>query len=248
MNARIGKFGFINNLLPYFRLEHDGFPIIEAPPARLAAMFGRGEIDFAPVPSFYYLKNKGSLRTYDFCVAAKDKVLSVLVVSKKEQLENGSIAITNQTMTSLNLLKIILIERKMKNSLVPVNESGASDLLKHSSHALVIGDEAIKARRTCNVVMDLGEEWHRLTGCSMVFGISVSRKDADMSEVNEKVMESVRWGEKNIHRIATEAEKKFGLRKDFLEMYFESLTYRMGPEEVRGIELFEEKCRQYSLL
>ena len=82
----------------------------------------------------------------------------------------------------------------------------------------------------------------------MVFGISVSRKDADMSEVNEKVMESVRWGEKNIHRIAAQAEKKFELRKDFLEMYFESLTYRMGPEEVRGIELFEEKCRQYNLL
>ncbi len=248
MNTRIGKFGLINNFLPYFRLEQEGLPIIEAPPARLAAMFDRGEIDFAPVPSFYYIKNKGRLRNYDFCVASKDRVLSVLVVSKKEQLGNGSIAITNQTITSLNLLKIILIERKMKNSLVPVDESGVSDLLKHCSHALVIGDEAIKARRTCKVVMDLGEEWRRLTGCSMVFGISVSRKDADMSEVNEKVMESVRWGEKNIHGIATEAEKKFELRKDFLEMYFESLTYRMGTEEVRGIELFEEKCRKYGLL
>ncbi|MBW2708775.1 MAG: menaquinone biosynthesis protein, partial [Deltaproteobacteria bacterium] len=228
MNMRIGKFGLINNFLPYFRLEQEGIPIIEAPPARLAVMFERGEIDFAPVPSFYYIKNRDRLRHYDFCVASKDSVLSVLVVSQKEALDDGSIAITNQTMTSLNLLKIILNERKMKNSLVPVNESGAGALLKHCDHALVIGDEAIKARRTCKVVMDLGEAWRSLTGCSMVFGISVSRKDADMGEVNEKVMESVRWGEENIHRVVIEAEKKFESGKGILERYFESLTYRMG--------------------
>ncbi|MDO9527746.1 MAG: menaquinone biosynthesis protein [Syntrophales bacterium] len=266
MKVRIGKFGLVNNFLPYFRLEQKGVPIIEAPPAKLAEMFEKGKIDFAPVPSFYYLKNKDRLRSYDFCVASKEKVLSVLVVSKERELDDGSIAITNQTMTSVNLLKIILNERRMKNMLVPVNESRADELLKHCNHALVIGDEAIKARMkhenppippfskggkggfSYKVVMDLGEEWYKLTGSSMVFGISVSPKDIDMSDVNRKVMKSVGWGEENIDMIVTEAEKKFKLPKNFLETYVKSLTYRMGEEEVRGLELFEEKCREHGLL
>lgn len=250
MKARIGKFGFINNFLPYYLLEQKGVPIIEAPPAKFAEMFEKRRIDFAPVPSFYYIKNKEMLRSHEFCVASKEHVLSVIVVSNKKGLDEGSIAITNQTMTSVNLLKIILNERRMKNRLVPVNESRADELLKHCSHALVIGDEAIKARikHENKVVMDLGEEWYKLTGSSMVFGISVSRKNIDMSEVNKKVMESVTWGEKNVGLIAARAEEKFKLQKDFLEVYFKTLTHRMGAKEVRGLELFEEKCRQYGLL
>ena len=248
MKARIGKFGFINNFLPYYLLEQKGVPIIEAPPAKFAEMFEKRRIDFAPVPSFYYIKNKEMLRSYEFCVASKEQVLSVIVVSNKKGLDDGSIAITNQTMTSVNLLKIILNERRMKNRLVPVNESMADELLKHCSHALVIGDEAIKARMMYRVVMDLGEEWHELTGYPMVFGISASFKEKDMSEIDKKVMESVEWGEKNVGLIAAKAEEKFKLQKDFLEVYFKTLTHRMGAKEVRGLELFEEKCRQYGLL
>ncbi len=248
-NARIGKFGLVNNFLPYFRLEQKGIPIIEGAPKKLAAMFEKREIDFAPVPSFYYLKNKKILKSYDFCIASKERVLSVVVVSSRKMPpeDNGCIAITNQTSTSLNLLKIILRERGMKNGVVLVNESGAGELLKRCAYALVIGDEAIKARMTYRVVMDMGEEWYKLTGCPMVFGISVSPKDSDMSQINRTVMESIDWGEKNIDVIVADAEKKFKLQKDFLEVYFKSLTYRMGVNERKGLKLFEEKCHEYGL-
>lgn len=248
MKAKIGKFGFVNNFLPYYRLEKEGIKTVTSSPGELAGMLERKEIDFAPVPSFYYLKNKEMLRNYEFCVASKGQVLSVIVVSNKKGLDDGSIAITDQTMTSLNLLKIILKEKGMKNEIVLMNESRAADLLKHCSHALVIGDEAIKARMMYRVVMDLGEEWHELTGYPMVFGISASFKEKDMSEIDRKVMESVTWGEKNIGLIAAEAEEKFKLQKDFLEIYFKTLIHRMGAKEVRGLELFEEKCHQYGLL
>lgn len=248
MKVRIGKFGFANNFLPYYRLAQNGTEVIEASPRNLAALFEKGEIDFAPVPSFYYLKNKNKLRCYDFCVASKSSVLSVIVVSREKMLDDQCIAVTNQTSTSINLLKIILRERGLENEVVPVDESRASELLKRCRHALVIGDEALKARLEHSVVMDLGEEWRELTGYPMVFGVAASRKERDLSEVNRTVMESIRWGEENIDAIAEEAASKYELPADFLALYFKTLTYRLGAREKRGLELFEEKCHEYGLL
>jgi len=250
MTIKIGKFGFVNNFLPYYWLEQNGVRVIEASPRTLARMFETGEIDFAPVPSFYYIKNKDRLRSYDFCIAARNSVLSVVLVSEGKMLDddNGCIAVTNQTVTSLNLLKIILRECGRKNRVVVMNESKTSELLKHCAYALVIGDEAIKARMAYRVVMDLGEKWRELTGYPMVFGISASQKDKDMNEVNRKVMESVEWGKKNVDAVVAEAEKKFGMPVEFLHEYFKSLTYRLGAKEKRGLELFEEKCHEYGLL
>jgi len=250
MSIKIGKFGFVNNFLPYYQLEQNGMQIIEALPKQLAGMFETGEIDFAPVPSSYYIKNRAKLKSYEFCVASKNSVLSVILVSNGKKLDcnNGPIAVTNQTVTSLNLLKIILHEKGLKNRIAVLNEGKASELLKRCNHALVIGDEAIKARMTHEVVMDLGEEWHELTGYPMVFGISASRKEKDMSEVNRKVMESVVWGEKNVDLIVLAAEKKFGMPVEFLAQYFRSLTFQMGAKEKRGLELFEEKCHEYGVL
>jgi chorismate dehydratase len=248
MKIRIGKFGFLNNYLPYYWLGQNGTEVVEASPRSLATMFEQGEIDFAPVPSFYYLKNKHKLRRYEFCVASKHRVLSVVVVSREKMFDNQCIAVTNQTTTSINLLKIILRERGLQNEIVPVDESTASELLTHCPHTLVIGDEALRARREYRVVMDLGEEWSELTGYPMVFGISTSRKDRDMSAVNRSVMESITWGEQNIEAIAREAACKYELPKDFLEVYFKALTFRLGDKERRGLELFEEKCHEYGLL
>jgi len=248
MPAKIGKFGFVNNFLPYYRLEQKGVRIIEASPRKLAEMFEKEEIDFAPVPSFYYIKNKDKLRSYDFCIASRNRVLSVILVSEGKMLDDGCIAITNQTLTSVNLLEIILRELGLKNRVVVMNESKASELLKHCTYALVIGDEAIKARMAYRIVMDLGEKWRELTGYPMVFGISASLKEKGMREVNRTVMESVEWGEKNIDVVVAEAEEKFGMPAEFLHEYFKSLTYRMGAKEKRGLELFEEKCHEYGLL
>ncbi|MHC1610237.1 MAG: menaquinone biosynthesis protein [Candidatus Methanospirareceae archaeon] len=248
MEIRIGKFGLLNNYLPYYRLEQNGVRVIEALPKQLAEMFETGEIDFAPVPSFYYLKNQDRLKSYDFCVAAKHSALSVVVVSREKMLDSQCIAVTNQTTTSVNLLEIILRERGLKNEVVPVDESEASELLKRCPHALVIGDEALKARLEYRVVMDLGEEWRELTGYPMVFGIATSLKERDMSEVNRTVMDSVEWGEENIDEIVKEAKRKFGMPVEFLKVYFKSLTFRMGAGEKRGLKLFEEKCHEYGLL
>ncbi len=245
---KIGKFGYLNNFLPYYWIERERkAEIVEAPPKILANMVEQREIDYAPVPSFYFLKNKDRLRNYSFCVASKGKVLSVLVVSNGKSLDD-KIAITNETMTSVNLLKIILKEKGINCKLVPVNDRKASVLLKHSGSALVIGDEAIKARMIYRVIMDLGEEWFELTGYPMVFGISASLKDVDASKCDDLIDESIDWGFKNFDEVVGEAERIFRMPREFLEEYFRSLSYKLGSKEKKGLEVFEELCREHGLL
>ncbi len=248
---RIGKFGFLNNFLPYYRLEQNGcMRIYEGSPRELTMLFECDRIDFAPLPSFYYLRNKRRLRCYEFCVASNDSALSVLLVSERGINDvNGRIAVTNQTVTSVNLLKVILNERGMNNRIFEMNTCETGELLRHGSYALVIGDEALRARTRYKIVMDLGEEWHDLTGCPMVFGISVSSYTVDMSDVDRAILESLAWGERNMETVVREAKKRFsGMPADLIERYIGSLTYRLGTREMRGLKVFEAKCHEYGLL
>jgi len=245
---RIGKFGFLNNFLPYYWIEKSQkVDIVEAPPKMLAKMIDERAIEYAPIPTFHYLKNKSRLRSYDFCVASKDKVLSVLVVSNGKSLDN-KIAVTNETMTSVNLLRIILEEKGLNCKLIPVNDNRASALLKRCGCALVIGDEAIKARMVYRVVMDLGEEWFDLTGYPMVFGISSSLIDIDAKECDSLLMKSIDWGFEHFDEVVEEAERRFKMPSEFLKEYFKTLSYKLGQKERKGLKIFEELCKEYSLL
>ncbi len=243
---RIGKFGFINNFLPYYYVEHK-LEVVEAPPKVLAKLIDEGHLDYAPVPSYHYLRNKDSLKRYSFCVASHDRVLSVLVVSNGRGLDD-KIAITDDSLTSVNLLRIILKEKGIECKLVPTGKRRASDLLRFCGSALVIGDEAIKARMIYRVIMDLGEEWYDLTGYPMVFGISASLRDVDASKCDELLDESIRWGFEHFDEVVEEAEKRFRMPREFLEEYFKTLSYKLGPKEKKGLEVFEEMCKEYGLL
>ncbi|WP_456330261.1 menaquinone biosynthetic enzyme MqnA/MqnD family protein [Archaeoglobus sp.] len=244
---RVGKFGYLNNFLPYYILN-ESVEIVEANPRRMASMLLEGKIDYAPVPAFFYLKNKEQLRHYEFCVASEGKVLSVVVVSKKKELDDDAIAITPHSLTSVNLLRILLAEKGMENRLVEVETPKASKMLEICPHALVIGDEAIKARMIYRVVMDLGEEWYELTSLPMVFGISASLKNVDATAIDRKILDATDEGFRRIEEVVREAEKTFKMPREFLEEYFRTLKFRLGGKEERGLYEFEKYCRDYGLL
>lgn len=244
---RIGKFGYVNNFLPYYHLEQVGkYEIVDAPPGRMEEMMRSGKLHYAPIPSFSFLSSE-DLRRYRFCVASDGEVYSVIVVSRKKRLDDAPIAATTHSRTSINLLRIILKEKGMINRVVPVNGT-AADMLKDFDHALVIGDEAIKARMLFRVVMDLGEEWKELTDLPMVFGVSTSKKSADASRIDRDVLNSLEWGERHIDQVVERASLRFRLPEDFLYAYFRALIHKMGNKEERGLREFGEMCCEHGLL
>ncbi|WP_202318524.1 menaquinone biosynthetic enzyme MqnA/MqnD family protein [Archaeoglobus neptunius] len=243
---KVGKFGYLNNFLPYYFLN--GVEVVEATPKDMASKLLNGQIDYAPIPAFFYLSRKDLLRHYRFCVASFGKVLSVVVVSREKELDDGPIAITKDSMTSVSLLKIILRERGLRNRLVPMKTAIAQEMLERCRHALVIGDEAIKARMIYRVVMDLGEEWYDLTSLPMVFGISASLKNVDASNLDSRILESLNKAYENIESVLEDAEKTFKMPREFLIEYFRTLRFELGGKERRGLNEFEKYCRDCGLL
>jgi len=243
---RIGKFGYVNNYLPYYRLERErNVEVVESSPKEMIRLIELGKIDYAPIPSFYYLKNRDRLKRYRFCVASDGKVYSVIVVSRDGKL-GSKIGVTCETTTSVNLLRIIAKERDLNCRILSMNVSRAEEILRYCDSALVIGDSAIDAMKRFRVVIDLGEEWKELTGYPMVFGISSSIGDAEICD--EAVLRSLKWGLENFDEVLNSAVKKFGLSKDFLNVYFKSLKHVMDKRCERGLKAFEELCRDYKLL
>jgi len=202
----------------------------------MASMLLSGEIDYAPVPAFFYLSNRESLRHYDFCVASEGRVLSVIVVSKKRQLDDKPIAVTQDSMTSVNLLRVLLREKGFKNKLIPMETANATKMLEKCDHALVIGDEAIKARMLYKVVMDLGEEWYELTSLPMVFGISASLKNIDATHIDRKILNAVEEGYRRFDEVVEAAKKTFNMPEEFLIEYFRTLKFKFGSRERKGMD------------
>jgi len=243
---KIGKFDYINNYLPYYYIERERLvKIVTATPKEMIELLENRKIDYAPIPSFYYLKNKNRFRRYRFCVASDGRVYSVIVVSKNGKL-GEKVGITSETTTSVNLLKIILAEKGMKCKLVPTNSSKAEDILKSCDSALVIGDSALEAGKRFKVVMDLGEEWKDLTGYPIVFGISASIDNAEICD--DLIIRSLRWGLKNFDEVVKSAVERFGIDEEFLRKYFKALKHEMDSKCERGLKAFEEFCRDYKLL
>ncbi len=249
--VRIGKFGFVNNFLAYYRLEMEGkYEIVEASPKSLAEMLDRGELIYAPIPAYHLIKR--NYKPHRFCIAADGEVYSVVVVSKKKRLDDSPIAITSKSLTSVNMLRIIARERGMINKLIVVDGS-VDEMLSRFNHALVIGDEALMARMLYRVLLDIGEEWKEITGKTAVFGVSASRVLEDgaekvAEEVDENIMSSLRWGREHMDVVVEAASIKYRLPKDFLRRYFTSLVHEMGSKEMAGLRTFEEMCREYGLI
>ncbi len=243
---KVGKFGLVNNFLPYYFLQKfEEVEVVESSPKEMAEKLMAGEIDYAPVPAYFYLRNREKLKPHEFCIASDGEVLSVVVVSKNGRI-GDKIAVTSQTMTSVNLLKIVIGEKNLKVRLVPSSFSSAEKLLKVADSALVIGDEAIKARMLYRVAMDLGEEWKDLTGRPMVFGISASTKD--VRDIDKAIMKSVDEAFRKFDEVVEEASARFRLPQEFLRKYFKILIYRLGSREKKGLEEFAEMCRVYGLM
>ncbi|AKG91800.1 putative periplasmic solute-binding protein [Geoglobus ahangari] len=246
---RVGKFGLVNNFLPYYHLEKEGrYEIVEDSPKNLARMLQSGEIDYAPVPSFFYLANRDRLEAHSFCVASDGEVYSVVVVSKRKRLDDSPIAVTTKSVTSARMLEIIVREKGMINRLVPADGS-FFEMLESYDHALVIGDEAIKARMVFRVVMDIGEEWREITGLPAVFGISASQRGrGDARSVDDDLVSSYRKGMETLDEVVEIASMKFRMPAEFLRVYFSELVHVAGKRELRSLDVFEEMCHEHGLL
>ena len=236
----MGKIPYLNSEPFYYGLNGAGLELYSLSPRALGQMAERGEVDAAPLSLVDCLCLAERFEPLgDFCIATRREARSVLLFSRKplEALEGATIAITGETSTSVQLLKVLLQHkyRIWPRAYVALGESCDAFLL--------IGDEALRQRHGSPEFpyrYDLGVEWYEWTGLPFVFALWVVRKDLpgpDKAALRSVVTRALDRGLQALDRIAR-IRGDTGLCPEEVTEYLEGFRYVLGAEEREAIARF----------
>lgn len=236
---------YLNSEVFYRALDPASCELVTARPRAMAAAVERGELDGGPLPVAEVFRLGDRVREVgELGVANHGPALSVLLMSDVpvEQLDRRKIAVTEDTATSVQLVRVLCADLwNIAPELVPPGEAAPA--------RLVIGDEANRLKNAGDspYVYDLAEEWHRLTHMPFVFAVWVLRSDVspEQFESFEKALtDSYCAGRQMVPEIAAARASDYMTEAETAE-YVRNFTYTIGDSERRGMEEFR---RRLSLL
>jgi chorismate dehydratase len=249
---RISAISFLNtaplmwdfeNGEPAARLRQN-FEISYTIPSKCAEQLKEGSADIGIIPVAAYPVIPDLLIVPDVGIAAKNKVLSILLVSKVAIDKIRSVATDESSRTSAALVEIYLRKFVGTDPGFSRQKPSLKEMLQWHDAALLIGDPALQARTDGYFVYDLAEEWKRWTGRPFVFAFWAVRRAAlegRAAEPNiaEVFRQSRDNGLKHIPDIASAWAPKLSLSAKLIADYLtENVDYSLDPDNLEGLSLF----------
>lgn len=261
---RLGQISFINCLPVALPIERGAVPVsaqvVYGSPAELNSLMADGGIEVSAMSSFFYLQHGRLDLVPGLSISCDGAVGSVLFFSKLpfNQLSGKRIAVPASSATSVNLLRLLLLE-EAGVSVDVVVQAEPSPEAAHVDGALVIGDLALRkdADWACRYWRaDLGQWWLNRTGLPMVFGLWAARSDwatahpDRFQHISHSLAEAVSLGLGRLFAaVVCEAQSRTHLQSSSLQSYFQrQLNYELSPGHMAGLQHFCQLCRHYRLL
>jgi chorismate dehydratase len=238
---RIGSVPYLN-AVPLTRGIED--EIIFAAPAKLAAMLRRDELDAALVSITEALLHDRYDILDGIAIASLGEVYSVLLAHRKPLAEATEIFCDPASLTSVNLLKVLLAERGVKPEFKPLADY---DTASQRDAVLLIGDRAIDFQRATHVheIFDLGTAWYELTNLPFVYAVWALRRGIENKELRRELLETKKFGLETLdYLIETREEYDEDFRRDYLGWH---VHYHLASDEKRGIAKFAELLQKHGL-
>ena len=220
------------------------FEISYTIPSHCAQQLKEGSADIGIIPVAAYVSIPDLVIVPDVAIAAKDKVRSILLVSKVPLEKIRSVATDDSSRTSAALVEIYLRRFVGTDPGFTRQKPDLKKMLQWHDAALLIGDPALQARAGGYYVFDLAEEWRRWTGRPFVFAVWAVRKAALAGGAGEpsiaRVFQQSRDnGLKHIPEIAQSWAPKLGLSDKLISEYLtENVDYFLDRENLEGLRLF----------
>lgn len=257
---RLGRIDYANAWpLFHYIQDENGLEIVRDVPSGLNRALQAGDIDMSAISSFSYAANAEHYYLLpDLSVSSPSRVNSILLFLNKplERVLQGTIAVTDTSATSVNLLRI-LMERHFGGSPHYVAEPPDLDtMLAKADAALLIGDPAIKAswQQRGGTVLDLGELWRTWTGHGMTFALVAVRRDMPPSAAHviertyRAMQDSKRRSLHNLSPLVTKACTLIGGTAEYWHRYFTELKFDFGTSEQAGLQLYFDYAYEMGLL
>ncbi len=250
---KVGRIKYVNVDPVYWLFDEGRMPewveIVEADPTTLNNMMIDGTLDVGPVSSVAYAihSDKWDLLP-GLCISCAGRAMSVILASKGplEQLHNAPLYLSNESTTSVQLLKLIMERENLSPEYRPWLSGQQTRLPDDAMGGLLIGDRALAwiYYQKCPLFLDLGEYWYAWTGLPFVFAVWVTRKDVIpnldryLNKLDDLFNESLNCGLASIESLVTRVAGNLKLPSAMIRAYFEALNYRLGTEERQGMEYF----------
>lgn len=251
------------NCVPFFHhLAGAGFQgrIIPGVPAELNRLLAAGRVDVSPSSSFEYARHWSDyLLLPGHSISSRGPVRSVLLFAESplEELEGAQIALTRESATSVNLLRVLLQEFLGLSAVhYTTPERPVEELIAAGVPALLIGDRALKAAHAglARHVYDLGELWFRHTGLPFVFALWILRRQAaaekrpEVLELLSQLTASRQRAFASLEDLAAASPDREWLGEAGLVDYWRCMSYDLDAEHLAGLRLFFELSVRHGLL
>lgn len=220
--------------------------LIEAPPSELAAMLDAGALLAAIVSSFACFSRRGLRVVPDICIASDGPVLSVKLFFFSPVAEARRVGLHTASLSSSAMARIVLRETfGIDPEFVawPTEDRGT-----RVDGYLLIGDAAM-THPDAPIMIDLGEEWRKLTGLPFVYAVWGVAREGKTKGLRDLLLDARRGGIENVEAIAEAESKRLSLDKDLCLRYLtEVIHFDLGEREIEGLDVFAKKCRDHGLV
>jgi chorismate dehydratase len=207
-------------------------------------MLQRDELDAAMVSvTEVLLKDR-----YDvldgIAIASLGEVLSVLLAHRRPIEEAKEIYCDRASLTSVNLLRVLLAERGLAPEFNPLASYERTSL---PDHVMLIGDTALDLVRAPGdfKILDLGAAWYELTQLPFVYAVWALRRGIENSALRRQLREARDFGLDTLDTILRErTDYDYDFRKDYLSWH---IHFHLGADEKKAVARFMELLQKHGI-
>lgn len=242
--VRLGAVSYLNTkpLVHGLDARRDLFAIRFDIPAVCASLLHEGRVDLGLIPAIEYVRGDYAI-VPDVAIGSHGPIASVAIFSRVPVERITSLALDTSSRTSVALTRILCAKRwGIAPRFMPA-EPDLEAMLAKADAALVIGDNAlaIDPEAAGTIKIDLGAEWHALTGLPFVYAVWAGRPEA-LAEAHVRELQAARdRGVQAVDAIAETAGRGDRAWTDQVRAYLrDNLKYRLGDAERAGLTRFHE--------
>ena len=230
--------------------QREQLRLIDAVPAQCAQLLREAAVDVALIPVIEYQRIPNISLIANVCVGSKTKVRSVLLVSKRAQIEQiESVALDESSRTSAALLKIIFREFLKHEASWKSSTPNLHDMLRENDAALIIGDPAMTFAREGLHIWDMAALWQKYTGLGFVFAMWAIRNDATDRAKHVDFAGARDEGVARIDEIVDYYLTRIPLSREELRFYLtDNIAFDLDDQMQNGLELYFQLAAKHQLI
>ncbi|HYK39455.1 MAG TPA: menaquinone biosynthesis protein [Candidatus Eremiobacteraceae bacterium] len=244
-------------------------------PSLCAEALRTGQADVAIIPAIEYQRIPDLVILPDLSIASKERVRSLLVVSRGPIRFAKKIALDRGSRSTQALTRILCASRWNITPEFREAEPSVETMLADSDAALVIGDPALRLAISAEKktkpgrdgewicegatvglpqfpslhIYDVVREWWQMTERPAVLAVWAARKEIVNDALADEFLDSLNFGLENLDAICKEASSEMNLPEKELKLYLKTnIDYSLDDENRKGLLAYYSHAVKLGLL